>query len=183
MNADAAQMNAKHTNENRPMMDWLRIFPRMAARPPALHPRSSAARRLLLATFLAASTLGNAAVTAKDAWVRGTVPAQKSTGAFLTLESSEDAKVVGVNSPAAKSAEIHESAMANGMMHMHAVGALPLPAGKPVELKPGGYHVMLVGLAKPLGAGDTVPLVFVIEDARGKRSTLEVKAHVRPLGQ
>jgi copper(I)-binding protein len=133
--------------------------------------------------FIAFAVDAHAAVTATGAWVRGTVPAQQSTGAFLTLESTEDAKVVGVKSPAAKSAEIHESGMANGMMHMHAIGALPLPAGKRVELKPGGHHVMLTGLARPLGAGDTVALVFVIEDARGRRSTLEVKANVRPLGR
>jgi copper(I)-binding protein len=149
----------------------------------ASHLRPFAFRAVLLALSLAASTVASAAVTAKDAWVRGTVPAQQSTGAFVTLQSSEDAKVVGVKSPAAKSAEIHASTSANGMMHMHAVGELPLPAGKRVELQPGGYHVMLVGLAKPLAEGDEVPLVFTIVDARGKRSTLEVKASVRPLGR
>lgn len=138
---------------------------------------------LLLALFLIASPLAHAAVTARDAWVRGTVPAQKTTGAFLTLESSEDAKVVGVKSPAAKSAEIHASDMKDGVMRMHAVEALPLPAGRRVELTPGGHHVMLMGLARPLGEGDTVPLVFTVEDGKGRRTTLEVKAPVRPLGK
>ncbi len=124
-----------------------------------------------------------AAVTATDAWVRGTVPAQKITGAFLSLQSSEDAKVVGVSSPAAKAAEIHESGMDHGTMHMKAVDFVTLPAGKRVELKPGGYHVMLVGLTRPLAAGDLVPLIFTVEDSRGKRSTLEVKAEVRALGR
>jgi hypothetical protein len=73
--------------------------------------------------------------------------------------------------------------MKDGVMHMHAVESLPLPAGKRVELQPGGYHVMLMGLAKPLRAGDAVPIVFTIEDARGKRTTLEVTAPVRPLGK
>jgi copper(I)-binding protein len=138
---------------------------------------------LLLALFLIASPRAHAAVTARDAWVRGTVPAQKTTGAFLTLESSEDAKVVGVKSPAAKSAEIHASDMKDGVMRMHAVEALPLPAGRRVELAPGGHHVMLMGLARPLGEGDTVPLVFTVEDGKGRRTTLEVKAPVRPLGK
>jgi copper(I)-binding protein len=124
-----------------------------------------------------------AEVKAKDAWVRGTVPAQTTTGAFVTLESTDDAKVIGVKSPAAKTAEIHSSGMKDGVMHMHAVESLALPAGKRVELQPGGYHVMLMGLAKALGEGDAVPLVFTIEDARGKRTTLEVKAPVRPLGR
>jgi copper(I)-binding protein len=58
-----------------------------------------------------------------------------------------------------------------------------LPAGKRVELKPGGLHVMLVGLARPLGAGDRVALTFTIEDRQGRRTQLEVSAEVRPLGR
>ena len=133
--------------------------------------------------LLACSIDATAAVTATDAWVRGTVPAQKTTGAFLTLESSEDAKVIGVTSPAAKSVEIHESGMDHGTMHMEAVDFLTLPAGKRIELKPGGYHVMLVGLTRALAAGDVVPLTFTVEDSRGKRSTFEVRAEVRPLAR
>jgi copper(I)-binding protein len=125
----------------------------------------------------------SAAVTATQAWVRGTVPAQKTTGAFVTLESSDDARVIGVQSPAAKTAEIHSSESRGGVMHMHAIDSLPLPAGKRVELKPGGYHVMLVDLTRPLVAGDKVPLTFTIEDGKGKRTRIEVSADVRPLGQ
>ena len=124
-----------------------------------------------------------AAVTATDAWVRGTVPTQKTTGAFFALQSSDDAKLVGVSTPAAKSAEIHESSMGMGTMRMQPVEFVALPAGKRVELKPGGYHVMLLGIAKPLGAGDKVPLTLTIVDNAGKRSTLDIEAQVRPLGQ
>jgi hypothetical protein len=146
---------------------------------PTNHLRSSA----FICGLIALVFNAHAAVTAKDAWVRGTVPAQKTTGAFVTLESSDEAKVVGVKSSAAKTAEIHSSDMKDGVMHMHAVDSLALPAGKRVELQPGGYHVMLMGLAKALAEGDTVPLTFTIEDSRGKRTTLEVKASVRPLGK
>ncbi|HUL95903.1 MAG TPA: copper chaperone PCu(A)C [Usitatibacter sp.] len=125
----------------------------------------------------------NAAVTATDAWVRGTVPAQKTTGAFVTLQSSEEAKLVGVSTPLAKSAEIHESSESQGVVHMHAIEAIRLPAGQRVELKPGGFHVMLVDLSRPLGEGDQVPLTFTIEDAHGKRTQIELRAPVRPLGQ
>jgi copper(I)-binding protein len=130
---------------------------------------------------LAASPIANAEVTAKDAWVRGTVPAQTSTGAFLTLTSTVDAKVLGASSPVAKTVEIHESMVHGGVNHMHAVDAVALPAGKAVSLKPGGHHVMLMGLAKPLKVGDTVPLTFTIEEKGGKRTQLEVKAEVRPI--
>lgn len=98
------------------------------------------------------------------------------------LISSEDAKVVGVASPVAAAVELHSSAMENGVMQMRALDAIALPAGKPIELKPGGVHVMLMGLARPATAGESFPLVFTIEDKRGKRSRLEVSAAVRPIG-
>jgi hypothetical protein len=123
-----------------------------------------------------------AEVTVKDAWVRGTVPAQTATGAFMTLTSTTEAKLVGAASPAAKMVEIHESMTMGGTAHMHEVESVALPAGKPVQLKPGGHHVMLMGLAKPLKAGDTVPLTLTIEE-KGKRSQVEVRAQVRPLGK
>lgn len=136
----------------------------------------------MVAALLAALPAA-AEVTARDAWARGTVAGQKSSGAFVVLTSTEDAKVVAVKSPLAKSAEIHVTEAHQGMMHMHAVEALALPANTPVELKPGAHHVMLMGLTRTLGAGDTVPLTFIVEDARGKRTSVEVRAPVRPLGQ
>jgi copper(I)-binding protein len=140
--------------------------------------------RLLACIVIAASSPDvEAAVTATDAWVRGTVPTQQTTGAFVTLQASADTRLVSVATPAAKSAEIHESNMADGTMRMRAVDFVALPAGKRIELKPGGYHVMLIGIAKPLGAGDTVALTLTLEDASGKRSTLDVQAEVRPLGR
>jgi copper(I)-binding protein len=148
----------------------------------ALHLRSPAFPRILACIVLAACSFATRAeVTVKDAWVRGTVPAQKTTGAFATLTSSEDAKLVAVKSPAATTVEVHESMMHGGMMHMQAVDSIALPAGKPVELKPGGYHVMLIGLTRPLKTGGKVPLEFVIEDAKGKRSTVAAQAEVRPI--
>ena len=140
-------------------------------------------RAACIAAFALAAGLAQAAVTATDAWVRGTVPVQKTTGAFVTLKSSEDSKLVSVTSPAARSAEIHASEQQQGVMHMHALDAIPLPAGKSVELKPGGFHIMLVGLTRPLGAGDTVPLTLTFEDPQGKRTRVEVRAAVRPLGK
>jgi len=135
----------------------------------------------ILAVLAAAASLAQAEVTVKDAWVRGTVPAQTTTGAFMTLTSTAEAKLVSVASPVAKAVEIHESMMHGSTAQMHEVAAVALPAGKPVQLKPGGHHVMLMGLAKPLKPGDTVPLTLTIEE-KGKRSKVEVKAAVRPLG-
>jgi copper(I)-binding protein len=124
-----------------------------------------------------------AEVTVKDAWVRGTVAAQSVTGAFMTVTSSTDAKLVGVKTPIAMQTEIHESTMKDGVSHMGAVESVALPAGKPVQLKPGGYHMMLMGLSKSVAAGQKVPITLEIVGADGKRSKVEVQAEVRPLGQ
>jgi hypothetical protein len=121
-------------------------------------------------------------VTVTDAWVRGTVTKQASTGAFMKLKSSENVSLVGAASPAAKIVEVHEMRMKDNIMSMRAVDEIPLPAGKPVELRPGGYHVMLIDLVGPLAKGDTVPITLTFAGKDGKRTTLEVKATVREPG-
>jgi hypothetical protein len=138
----------------------------------------------LLAFAIGATAISaTAGVTVTDAWVRGTVPAQKTTGAFLTVTSSEEAKIVGASSPVAGLVEIHTSERYGGVMQMHAVDEVKLPAGKSVKLEPGGSHVMLMQLKKPIGAADTVPISLDVVDAKGKRSRVTVNATVKPLGQ
>ena len=136
-----------------------------------------AAAALLLALALPAA----AQVTVTDPWARATVAGQKATGAFMQLTSAADAALVGAASPVAKVVEIHEMKMDAGVMKMAAVGKLPLPAGKPVELKPGGYHVMLMDLTQPLKEGETIPLTLSVADAAGRVTKVEVRAAVRAL--
>jgi periplasmic copper chaperone A len=136
---------------------------------------------LLLSLFALVSASAQAQVAVKEPWVRATVAQQKSTGAFMQLTSQQDAKLIEVKSPAAKIVEIHEMKMDNNVMKMRPIDGLALPAGKGVELKPGGYHVMMIDLNQTLKEGDTVPLALVIETADGKRQTIDVKAMVRPL--
>ncbi|HEX4763928.1 MAG TPA: copper chaperone PCu(A)C [Usitatibacter sp.] len=137
--------------------------------------------RILAGVLLTVSMAANAEVTVKDAWVRGTVPAQTVTGAFMTITSSEDAKIVKVSSPIAKRAELHQSQMTGGVNHMQDVEAIALPAGKPVKLEAGGYHLMLMDVAKALKPGDTVPITFTVEGKGGKRSEVKVDAPVKPI--
>lgn len=127
------------------------------------------------------STLALADVTVRDAWVRGTVAGQTASGAFMALSASEDVVLLGVSSPVAGVAEVHEMSMDNGVMKMRALPKLDLPAGKSVVLRPGSYHIMLMDLKRPLRKGDTVPLMLRIEGKDKKLSTLEVKAEVREL--
>lgn len=138
-------------------------------------------KTLALACALTLSGAALAQVTVSDPWVRGTVAQQGATGAFMSLTASADTRLVGASSPAAEVVEIHEMAMDGGVMRMRAIPALALPAGKAIELKPGGYHVMLINLKKPLAAGEVVPITLTLENAPGQRSTLEVKAQVRAL--
>jgi hypothetical protein len=120
-----------------------------------------------------------AQVTVGEPWARSTVKEQKATGMFMTLTSKEDAKLVGASSPAAKIVEVHEMTMDNNVMKMREVKAVALPAGKAVQFKPGGYHVMLIDLAKPLEPGQKVPVALTIEGKDGKRTTVEATAEVR----
>ncbi len=136
---------------------------------------------IVLLSFIPALAL--AQVTVKDPWVRATVPEQKTTGAFMQLTSANGTRLVEVRSGAAKVVEIHEMKMDGNVMKMGAVAGVDLPAGKPVELKPGGYHVMLVDLKAQVKAGDSVPLTLVFEGKDKKRETIEVKATARALNE
>jgi copper(I)-binding protein len=118
-------------------------------------------------------------VTVTDAWARATVQGQKATGAFMKITAKDNAKLVGVSSPAAGLAEIHEMKVEKDVMKMAALpNGLDLPAGKVIELKPGGYHVMLMDLKAPLAKDGTVPVTLTFQDAKGVKSNLELKVQV-----
>lgn len=139
----------------------------------------SSPARFVLPIVLALAGAAQAQVVVANAWVRATVPQQKSTGAFMQIKSPTDVKLVSVSTPAAGVAEVHEMAMDGDVMRMRPVTALAVSAGKPVELKPGGYHVMLMDLKAPLKTGDAVPLTLVFEGADKSRSTVTVQAPAR----
>ncbi|MEY2736003.1 MAG: hypothetical protein RLZ58_1412 [Pseudomonadota bacterium] len=120
-----------------------------------------------------------APVTVEGAWVRPTVPGQKGTGAFMRITAQEGMKLVGAASPAAGVTEVHEMKMEGNVMRMRAITALDLPAGQTVELKPGGYHVMLMDLKAALPKDTTVPITLMLRDARGAQQRLELSVPVR----
>ena len=140
-------------------------------------------KKLLIASLLTITATAWAQTTVKveDAWVRGTVATQKATGAFMRLTPSVNVRLVSAQSPVAGVVEIHEMAMENDIMKMRQVPGLDLAAGRTLELKPGGYHVMLLDLKRQLKAGDTVPVTLVIEGLDKSRETIELKAPVKPL--
>ena len=122
-----------------------------------------------------------AQVAVKDPWVRATVPEQKSTGAFMQLTAPNGARLVEARSSSAKTVEIHEMAMVDNVMKMRQIPGLDLPSGKAVELKPGGYHVMLIDVKSQIKDGDAVPITLVFEGKDKKRESVDVKAVARAL--
>ena len=140
--------------------------------------------RLLIAAACALGTLpALAQTTVKDPWVRGTVAQQKATGAFFQITATGGGTLVSAASPVAGVVEIHEMSMDGNTMKMRALPkGLDLPAGKTMELKPGGYHVMLMDLKAPLKAGESVDISLVVEGKDGKKETIALKAPVKELG-
>lgn len=122
-------------------------------------------------------------IAVTDAWVRATVPAQKATGAFLTLTNNgADVTLVAVDSPIAGVTQIHKMVMSDGIMRMREVeGGVSLKAGKSLELKPGGFHIMMMDLNQAVKTGDRVPLTLTLKQANGEQMMTRVDAEVRGL--
>jgi hypothetical protein len=136
--------------------------------------------KITKALFLSLTAFSvHAEVVIKDAWIRATVPQQMATGAFFQIQSNTDTRVVSVQTSAAGVAEIHEMKMENNVMKMRALDYLDLAAGKMVELKPGGYHLMLMDLKKQIKAGDIIPLTLILEGKDKKRESIDIKLKAR----
>ena len=135
----------------------------------------------LLATLIAAglvSTASAAGVKVEDGWARATVEGMKMGGAFMKIHNDEAQKdfLVGGSSPVADRVEVHTHINDNGVMRMREVkGGIPLEAKGVTELKPGSYHVMFMGLKKPLKEGEKVPVTLKFKNAKPQTVELEVK--------
>jgi copper(I)-binding protein len=135
-----------------------------------------------LRTVVLLTALGSASAWAQvkidQAWARATVQGQKATGAFMKITAPQSTRLVAVSSPVAGVAEVHEMKMDGGVMKMRAIPALDLPAGQAVELKPGGYHLMLMDLKAPLPKDSSVALTLTFKDAKGTESQQRVTVPV-----
>jgi copper(I)-binding protein len=132
----------------------------------------------VISTVLCASAWAQN-VEVKDAWARATVQGQKATGAFMKLTAKSGTRLVAASSPVAALTEVHEMKLDGNIMKMRAVeGGLELPAGKETELKPGGFHIMLLDLKLPLQKDTTIPLTLTFRDGKGVESTTELKVPV-----
>lgn len=137
-------------------------------------------KKLCVAVVVGISSMNvSADVSIKAPWVRATAPAQKVAGGYLQLSSTTHAKLLKMTSPMASSVELHASSMEGGVMKMRHLEHLEIPAGKVIEFKPGGYHIMFIGLKKQLVEGDQVPLQLLFSDNLNQKHTLEISLPVR----
>lgn len=120
-----------------------------------------------LATFTASAhgfRLG--AIEIGHPWARSTSAGQQTGGGYLKLDNQGPAdRLVSASAAVSDKVELHSMAMEGDVMRMRQVDGIDLPTGKPVELKPGGFHIMFVGLKAPLKAGDSFPLQLRFEKA------------------
>jgi hypothetical protein len=139
--------------------------------------------RCILALTLAA---GSTTLYAKDIvsienpWVRPSVPGQDVGAAYMTLLSTQNASLVHAESNVTKSVEIHSMTMQNGVMKMRMLEKLALTANKPYQLEPGGFHLMLFDLKKPLSAGQQIEieLTFQSSDTNSEQKVFKQKIKV-----
>jgi copper(I)-binding protein len=135
---------------------------------------------LCLASCMASVANAQAKIAVENAWARATVPGQKVGAIYLEMRSEKSAKLIGVSSAAAGSAEIHSMSNDGGVMKMRQLKQLELPAGQTVPLAPSGNHIMLLDLKQPLQAGARVPLVLIVEQ-EGKKQSIPLQVEVRAL--
>ncbi|MBK9442428.1 MAG: copper chaperone PCu(A)C [Comamonadaceae bacterium] len=133
---------------------------------------------LLAACLTMSMSASQAQVVVTGAWVRATVPNQQATGAFMQLLSKKDTTLVSARSDIAGIVEVHEMKMENDVMRMRAVDGLKLPANQLVELKSGGYHLMMMDLKKQLKVGTEAQITLVFKNAKGDSETTFVHAPV-----
>ncbi len=137
-----------------------------------------AASLLYCVAALAQTGAQTGSVEITDAWARATPGGAQNGAAYVTLVSPTGDRLTGVSSPVAEKAELHQMTNDGGIMKMREVTAIELPPGTPVSLKPGGLHVMLMGLTHPLQPGQSVPMTLQFE----KSGTREVDVAVGKVG-
>ena len=139
-----------------------------------------ASRRALLGlSLLACLSAGaqTAGVKVEAAWVRPTVAGQAAGGGFVKITGGAAAdRLLGGSAAVSKAVELHSMQMDGDVMRMREVPAIDVPAGQVVELKPGGLHLMFMGLKQPLKAGDSFPLTLRFEKAGEVKVDVKVSA-------
>ncbi len=114
-----------------------------------------------------------------DVWIKATIPGSNVSAAYLRIKSAKTVKLVKAETAVANIAELHSMNMKDGVMEMKAESSFNVSAGKTIELKPGGMHIMLMQVAKPIKAGDKVPLTLTFDTGGGNSLVMNVEAIAR----
>lgn len=140
-------------------------------------------RLILTATFILSASAAFACETVKigdltieHAWSKATIGADRPAVFYVEITNAGglDDALVGIATPAAGMPMLHETVVTDGVASMPHAMSVPLPAGQKVQLAPGGYHGMLMGLTTALKAGDTFPMTLTFEKAGDVTVTVEV---------
>ena len=139
-------------------------------------------------TLIAALTLSASAfaeVKVDQPYARAVPPGQPNSAAFMSLKNNSDTEVslVSASSSVSKVAELHAHTNENGVMKMRQVPQITLKGNQQVELKPGGLHIMLIGLKQNLVKGETVDLTLNFSDGSSKSLDINVKDVMSGMGQ
>jgi copper(I)-binding protein len=110
-----------------------------------------------------------------NAWAGATPGKAENGAAYVTITSPTADRLVSANTPVAKKAELHTMSMQGMVMKMRPISGVDIPAGQPVSLKPGGEHIMLMGLSEPLLEGHSFPLTLNFEKAGPRTVTVTVE--------
>lgn len=132
------------------------------------------------AVFAADVKVGNLSVD--DAWARTGQPGQVSAAYFEVKNKGGSDKIVSANCDCAKATELHDVKMVDGAMKMVPVTGMEVPANGELKLKPGSYHIMLIGLNRPLVAGENLPIKVKFEKAGEVTVNAKVKDKAAPVG-
>jgi len=134
-------------------------------------------KKLILSALLSATTLLASHIEVHNAYVRATPPGLPNSAAFMTIKntSSEDISIMSASSKVSKVVELHTHDMKNGVMKMYQVPKIDVAKHSKTVLKPGGYHIMLIGLYHPLKVGETVTLTLKLSNGERKTITAPIK--------
>lgn len=133
----------------------------------------------ILATLLTGCGQASPEIKITNNWVRASNEGQDVGAAYMTLTSNTDTTLTSVETPVAGSVEIHSMSMDNGVMKMRMLEQLDLKANTPVALAPGGFHLMLFDLNKPLTAGEQVSFTLHFKDKQGKETLMNIQSAVK----
>lgn len=134
---------------------------------------------MFIASILISACSKQDSIEIKNQWVRASNDGQDVSAAYMTIVSNEDTSLIAIDSDVADVIEIHSMSMENGVMKMRMLDTLDLIAGKPTELSPGGFHLMLFDLKKPLAAGKEAHFTLHFKNKAGQEKTISVTSPIK----